>query len=89
MDPVFLTGLTLAVLTTFKELYLLTKFIAGTIRSAKNSVRERPDLAQEFEIEFLYLRSLGQLFFQNDGIMRDGELNQVRLVDTLHTLASL
>lgn len=69
-------GIALAAFTAFKEVYLLSKFISRTIASAKHHQTERASLHVEFEIEFLYLRSLGRLFLQNDGVMNDHGLDE-------------
>jgi hypothetical protein len=70
-------GLGLAVVTTFKELYLISKFIYRVIHSVRNSKTERQDLEQEFHLELLYLQSFGHLIITNDGIMKEGPLNTV------------
>lgn len=70
-------GLGLAVVSTFKELYLISKFIYRVIHSVRNSKTERQDLEQEFHLELLYLQSFGHLIITNDGIMKEGPLNTV------------
>jgi hypothetical protein len=70
-------GLSLAVVTTFKELYLISKFIHRVIISVRNSKSERQEREHEFHLELLYLQSFGQLIITNDGIMREGPLNNV------------
>ena len=70
-------GVTFAVLTTFKELYLLSKFITRTLSSAKNRKTEWEDLREEFYLETLFLRSLYRLVLQGDSILEKSQLNQV------------
>jgi hypothetical protein len=77
MDPGSAAGLAFAVLTTFKELYLLSKFINRTLSSVKNSRTEREDLREEFYLETLFLRSLYQLVLRSDSILEKSQLNQV------------
>ena len=72
-----MAGLPLAVLTTFKELYLLSKFITRTLSSVKNSRNEREDLREEFYLETLFLRSLYRLVLRGDSILEKNQLNQV------------
>ncbi len=69
-------SLGLAAFTAFKEVYLLSKFIQRIIASASHHNAERSALQIEFETEFLFLRSLGVLFLQNDGVMAEDGLNQ-------------
>jgi hypothetical protein len=71
-------SLGLSVLTTFKELYLISKFIHRTFSSVKNSKAEREDLEEEFYHEVLYLQSFGQLIVTNDGLLMEGNMNSVR-----------
>lgn len=61
--------LTFATLTILKEVYLLSRFIARTARSASNSNTEREALQKELEYEHLYIRSFGLLFFQSSGVL--------------------
>jgi hypothetical protein len=70
-------GLSLAVLTAYKEVYLIAKFIYSTAASARNSESERRDLSVEFKYELLFLQSLGVVFFRGEGIMFDADLDQV------------
>ena len=80
-------GLTLSavgVFECFKEVYLLSKFIARLVASAKNVKGERDDLDAEFRFEFLYLRSTGLFFLQTNGVVNNDGLNRVSL-PTLQT----
>lgn len=45
--------------------------------SAKHHVDERKELRHEFRREVLFLQSLGRLFFAENGIIDDVELNKV------------
>lgn len=52
-----------------------------TALSAKNYVEERDKLRLEFELEVLFLQSLGQIYLSPQGalrIMNDEELDKVR-----------
>ncbi|KAJ5754134.1 uncharacterized protein N7511_008287 [Penicillium nucicola] len=75
MDAV---SLGLSVLTTFKELYLISKFIHRTFSSVKHSKTERENLEEDFLHELLYLQSFGQIIIMNDGLLMNGNLNSVR-----------
>lgn len=82
MEPI---GLTLAVFSTFKEVYLLSQFIGKLVKSAKNSEAEHASLEVEFHFEFLYMRSTGLFFLQNNGVVNDSGLNQViRVLDAVY-----
>lgn len=74
MEPV---SLALAAFGTFKEVYLLSKYIAKLARSAKNSEAEYASLEVEFRVEFLFTRSTGLFFLQSDGVVNDAGLNKV------------
>ncbi|KAH7371294.1 hypothetical protein BKA66DRAFT_444244 [Pyrenochaeta sp. MPI-SDFR-AT-0127] len=60
--------LAFATVTVLKEVYLLSRFVARTARSASHSSTEREALQNELEFEHLYIRSFGLLFFQSDGV---------------------
>ena len=75
MDPVSI-GLT--IFATFKEVYLISKFVCKTISSVNNYKSDQHDLGTEFCQEFLLFRSLGRLFvLQNNGVFDDDNLNEV------------
>ncbi|ORY09362.1 hypothetical protein BCR34DRAFT_589346 [Clohesyomyces aquaticus] len=59
----------LAVFTAVKEVYLLSRFIVRTAQSAARHRKERSELEAELEFEQLYIRSFGQLYIQNNGIL--------------------
>lgn len=69
--------LTFATVTILKEVYLLSRFVARTAKSAAHSNTEREALQKELEYEHLYIRSFGLLFFQREGILvPNQDLNQ-------------
>jgi hypothetical protein len=61
--------LAFATVTILKEVYLLSRFVARTAKSASHSSAERESLQQELDFEHLYIRSFGLLFFQSDGVV--------------------
>lgn len=75
MDPL---SLTLGLVTAFKEVYLISKFIYHTMASARHSDTERESLRKEFRLEFLYVQSFGRYFLKGKGILDDAELDPVR-----------
>jgi hypothetical protein len=63
--------------SALKEVYLISKFIAKTARSARHHDQERAELEEELDLEHLYIRSFGLFFFQNEGTLVPNEgLNQ-------------
>lgn len=74
MEPV---GLSLSVLTAFKKVYLLSKFIYNTLASVNNYKLEQQDLQFSFYHEFEYTRSFGRLFLQRQVQAKDVDLNAV------------
>ncbi|KAA6412855.1 MAG: hypothetical protein FRX48_03848 [Lasallia pustulata] len=90
-DPVSAIGLSLAVLTTFKEAYLLSKYMWRTIQSAKHHKSERFLLETEYRHELLYLCSLGRLhqkhaIFFADEVLQKAWLEHMR--DVFECLSS-
>ena len=77
MDPVSAIGLVTAVSSTFREVYVIGRFIYNTIDHVKKSDIEREDLQVEFMNEMLYLESFGRIYLSKDGLMCDAELDQV------------
>jgi hypothetical protein len=59
--------LAFATVTVLKEVYLLSRFVARTAKSAKHASAERSSLQDDLDYEHLYIRSFGLLFFQNNG----------------------
>lgn len=55
-------GAAVSVWATFKEVYLVSRFITRTLRSAKHAAAEQADLYADFRHEFLYFRSMGVFF---------------------------
>lgn len=58
-------GLTMSAVTTFKEVFLLSRAIYRIIKSTKHAANERRDLHVEFYHEVLFLRDFGRRFFQD------------------------
>ena len=81
-DPLSVAGLALAVVTTFKEVYVTARSIYRMIESARNMGSEREDLQVEFRGEILYLESFGKLYLSKNGLMNDVELDKVSNVET-------
>ena len=79
MDPVSAIGLATTVVTTFREVYVIGRFIYNTIDHVKKAQSEREDLQVEFMNEILYLESFGRLYLSKGGIMGDAELDKVRI----------
>jgi hypothetical protein len=76
----------LAIISTLKEVYLLSRFVARTARSATNHRTERSELEQDLEFEQLYIRSFGLLLRDNHGaLVRDTNLNR----EWLHKITDL
>ncbi len=65
--------LAFATITATKEVYLICRFIAKTSHSAANHRKERADLEADLEFEQLYIRSFGQLFIRNGGVLTPQE----------------
>lgn len=75
MEPV---SSVIAVVEAFKEVYLLTKFVYESAKSASHFQEEEKSLVAEFEIELLHLRSFWTIFTRADGsLIEDNVLNQV------------
>ena len=70
-------GLALAVVATFKEVYLLSKFIQQTVSSIKNKNAERLELEKDFRTQVLFLQSLGRILFGGSGITNNTALDEV------------
>jgi hypothetical protein len=68
MDP---TGLALAVFSSLKEVYLLSRFVIRTISSASHHLQEKRVLLLKFNHEFLFLSSFRFFFLQDDGTLVD------------------
>ena len=71
-------GLALAVVATFKEVYLLSKFIQQTVSSIKNKNAERLELEKDFRTQILFLQSLGRILFGGEGITNNPALDEVK-----------
>jgi hypothetical protein len=69
----------LALVASFKEVYLLSKFIHQTIITMKNNKAQRRELGKEFQTQVLFLQSLGLLLFGGNGITNNAALDPVRL----------
>ncbi|KAL1616249.1 hypothetical protein SLS54_008542 [Diplodia seriata] len=85
-DPL---SLAVNIYTTFKEVYLVSKFIHRTVLSAKNHTQERRSLRLEFEHELLFLQSLGRIYLGANGIVHSPDLDQVGLLLLLLWLPKL
>ncbi|KAF4628431.1 hypothetical protein G7Y89_g9720 [Cudoniella acicularis] len=72
-------GLALAVLGTYKEVYLLAKFIHRTISSARNQKAQRAELEKNFRTQILFLQSLGLVLFTGEAITRNQALDTLWL----------
>lgn len=70
-------ALSLEVVSTFKELYLLSKFIVKKVRSAKDWKTEKQDLEDNFKEEVIFLRCIFRVFLQNHGVVDNEQLNDV------------
>lgn len=77
MDPVTAISLAATVASTFREVYVVARFIYRTIDHVKKSESEQEDLQVEFMSEILYLDSFGRLYLTSGGIMGDAELDKV------------
>ncbi|CAD6585368.1 MAG: hypothetical protein ASARMPREDX12_001977 [Alectoria sarmentosa] len=76
MDPVTAISLAATVASTFREVYVVARFIYRTIDHVKKSESEQEDLQVEFMSEILYLDSFGRLYLTSGGIMGDAELDK-------------
>lgn len=65
------------VASSFREVYVVARFIYRTIAHAKKSESEQKDMQLEFMQEIYYLDSFGRLYLTSGGIMGDAELDQV------------
>ena len=75
MDP---ASLSLGVLTAFKEVYLVAKFVYKTAASAKHHSSEQRTTLAEFHYEFLYIHSFRQvLLLHKSKIVNEDQLNKV------------
>ena len=77
MDPVTAISLAATVASTFREVYVVARFIYRTIDHVKNKDSERKDLQLEFMQEIYFLDSFGRLYLTDDGLMGNAELDQV------------
>ncbi|KAF2821236.1 hypothetical protein CC86DRAFT_111171 [Ophiobolus disseminans] len=78
-------SLALAVLTTFKEVYLVCRFVYRVNVSRQNADPERRKLEQKFRYEILFLQSLGQYFVQAGSIV-DNEQDNQRWLRQIHEI---
>ena len=76
-------SLSLQVISTFKELYLLSRFIVKKARSTKNWKAERENLEDEFKAEVIILRCIYRVFLQNNGLVDDEQLKEVCYTDII------
>jgi hypothetical protein len=74
-DPV---SLTLALITAFKEVYLLSRCIYRACESAKASEEERAKLRQDLRFELIYIQSFGRYYLKSKSIADDDRLDKVR-----------
>ena len=77
VDPISAVSLAATVCSTFREVYVIGRFIYNTIEHVKKSDTEREDLQVEFMNEMLYLESFGRIYLSKSGIMSDEELDKV------------
>ena len=77
MDPVTAISLASTVASTFREVYVVARFIYRTIDHVKKSESEQKDLQLEFMHEIYFLDSFGRLYLTSSGIMGDAELDEV------------
>lgn len=77
MDPVTAISLAATVASTFREVYVVARFIYRTIDHVKKSESEQKDLQLEFMHEIYFLDSFGRLYLTSGGIMGNAELDQV------------
>ncbi|KAL8818475.1 MAG: hypothetical protein Q9191_007935 [Dirinaria sp. TL-2023a] len=75
-DPISAIGLAATVCTTFREVYVIGRFIYNTIEHVKKGDTEREDLQVEFMNEMLYLESFGRIYLSKGGIMSDEGLDE-------------
>jgi hypothetical protein len=61
--------LTFATVTILKEVYLLSRFVARTAKSAAHSSSERDELHNELGYEHTVIKSFGLFFFHSDGVV--------------------
>lgn len=74
VDPISV----IALISTFREVYVIGRFIYHTIDHVRKSDAEREELQVEFMNEMLYLESFGRIYLCKGGLMCDRELDQVR-----------
>jgi hypothetical protein len=68
----------LTVISAFKEVYLLSRFVWKVASTAANGNPERKTLAAEFKIEVAHLKLFWWVFIKTDGHLVDDEhLNEV------------
>lgn len=80
MDPATAISLAATVVSTFREVYVVARFIYRTIDHVKKSDSEQKDLQLEFMHEIYLLDSFGRLYLTSGGIMGNVELDQVRIL---------
>ncbi|KAF2183705.1 hypothetical protein K469DRAFT_667957 [Zopfia rhizophila CBS 207.26] len=73
MEP---ASLALAAFTSFKEVYLVSRFVYRVNVSRRNATPERKLLQSKFRYEVLFLQSLGHCFFRSGDIVDNAELNK-------------
>lgn len=81
MDPI---SFALSVVTAYKEVYLVARFVYTTIRSTKEHQEEVRDLLSKYYREFLFLRTFGRIFVQRKGrVVQDPDLDAVRTYNSI------
>ncbi|OJD33663.1 het-s domain protein [Diplodia corticola] len=78
MDPL---SITVSTVSLFKEVLLVSRFIYRKMESAKDAQSEKDDLCAQFELEVLFLQSLGHVF--QGGITKNQAID-TRWMNFLH-----
>jgi hypothetical protein len=63
--------------STFKEVYLVSRFIARTLRSVSEAQTEQQELYDDFCHEYLYMKSAGLFFLLQGGKFNIDGLDEV------------
>lgn len=77
MDPFGLTVGVVGLITSFKEVWLLSRCLYRACESARASDEEREKLRKDMLYELDTLRSFGRFYLQNGSITGDERLDDV------------
>ena len=83
MDPFSLTVGIVGLITSFKEVWLLSKCLYRACESAVASEQEKEKLRNDMIYEIDAMRSFGKFYLENSSVTDDAKLDEVSLVQSI------